>query len=156
MKMRVLTLKSLSLGSAALAPPSAQALVPAPPRRVVMRSSLAEPAMPTRTAPAAVGPPRLRRLRPSRPTRVKVLPQQDKYVIHGRDLQRQEVLLPFGVPKATSKITAATLKRLVGGGWRDQLLRQVDETWVFVDPEEVIDLGDETQIFRLGRLQILS
>jgi len=149
--MRAIALTSPSLDSPAL--PRGGALVPVS-RGRVMVAALTEPTMPARKAPSAVA--LVRPLKPSRPSRVEVLPQQDRYVVRGRDLQRQEVLLPFGLPKATSKVSAATLKRLVGGSRRDQLLRKSGESWVFVDNRQIIDLNDETQVFRVGRLQILS
>ena len=62
--------------------------------------------------------------------------------MRGKDLRRREVMLPFGLTTATTRITARTLINLVGGTRKDQLLKKVGDRWDFVPNREVIDLND--------------
>jgi hypothetical protein len=61
--------------------------------------------------------------------------------------------LPFGMDHYI--VNAATFKALAGREG-DTLLRQAGNRWEIVEDDEPIDLGDRTQIFRIGRVQIYS
>ena len=61
--------------------------------------------------------------------------------------------LPFGLDQYV--VNAATFKALAGRE-ADTLFRQAGERWEIVEDDEQIDLGDRTQLFRLGRVQIFS
>ena len=72
------------------------------------------------------------------------------------DVERAGTLtltLPMGMEH--SVVNAATFKALAGRK-RDTLLRQAGERWEIVEDDEQIDLGDRSQVFRIGRLQIYS
>jgi hypothetical protein len=69
------------------------------------------------------------------------------------DLSREEVRLPFGVPRY---VNAATLKTMVGARSLDQLFKKVGDAWEFVDNNVMIDLTDRTEQFRVGRVTIFS
>lgn len=99
---------------------------------------------------------RTRPLQPRRPAHLSALPQRDTYVIRGADLKRRDVMLPFGLPAATTRVRAGTLKRLVGAALGEQLLKKVGEAWIFVPKNEMVDLTDESVQYRLGTLSILS
>ena len=52
-------------------------------------------------------------------------------------------------------MNAATFKVLAG--WKgDTLLRQAGNRWEIVEDDEQIDLGDRTQLFKIGKVQIYS
>lgn len=61
--------------------------------------------------------------------------------------------LPFGMNHYL--VNAATFKALAGRDG-DTLFRQAGERWEIVEDDEQIDLGDRTQLFRMGRVQIYS
>jgi hypothetical protein len=90
------------------------------------------------------------------PRAVTSLPSQASYSIRGADLRGREVMLPFGLAAATTRITAGMLKRLAGADRGEQLLKKVGVAWLFVANHEPIDLTDESVEYRLGRLSILS
>lgn len=52
-------------------------------------------------------------------------------------------------------VNAATFKALAGRD-QDTLLRQAGERWKIVEDNEAIDLGDRSQVFKLGKVQIYS
>jgi len=61
--------------------------------------------------------------------------------------------LPFGMDHYL--VNAATFKALAGRE-EDTLLRRAGVRWEIVENDDLLDLGDRTQLFRLGRLQIFS
>jgi hypothetical protein len=61
--------------------------------------------------------------------------------------------LPFGMDHYL--VNAATFKALAGRE-EDTLLRRAGVRWEIVENDELIDLGDRTQLFRMGRVQIFS
>ncbi|MCI0721091.1 MAG: hypothetical protein L0338_19290 [Acidobacteria bacterium] len=64
--------------------------------------------------------------------------------------------LTLRVPFFLSRhITAAGLKALAGRP-SDTLLRQCNQRWEIVGDDELIDLADESQLFKLGPLQVYS
>ncbi|HLG56876.1 MAG TPA: hypothetical protein VI485_16175 [Vicinamibacterales bacterium] len=69
------------------------------------------------------------------------------------DFSRPDIGLPYGIPR---HINAATLKTIAGGRSVDRLLRKTGAGWVFVRDEEMVDLADGSQEYRLGRLTIFS
>lgn len=84
--------------------------------------------------------------------RLATLPQQRQFPMT-LDFSREEVRLPFGVPRF---INAATLRVIAGGRRFDQLLKKVDGAWEFVEDDTMIDLTNSAEQFRLGRLTIIS
>jgi len=107
-----------------------------------------------RTAPAIGLVPVVHRVRV--PRAVTSLPSQTTYSIRGADLQRREVMLPFGLTVSTTRIRAKILKKMAGADRGEQLLKKVGAAWLFVANHEPIDLTDESVEYRLGRLSILS
>jgi hypothetical protein len=61
--------------------------------------------------------------------------------------------LPFGMEHYP--VNAATFKALAGRK-QDTLLRQAGNRWEIVEDDEQIDLGDRTQLFKIGKVQIYS
>jgi hypothetical protein len=61
--------------------------------------------------------------------------------------------LPFGLEHYL--VNSATFKALAGRKG-DTLLRQAGDRWEIVEDDEQIDLGDRTQLFKIGRVQIYS
>ena len=61
--------------------------------------------------------------------------------------------LPLGMEHYL--VNAATFKALAGRK-EDTLLRQAGNRWEIVEDDEEIDLGDRTQLFKIGRLQVYS
>jgi hypothetical protein len=77
-------------------------------------------------------------------------------LFHTLDVERVGTItltLPFGLDHYV--VNAATFKALAGREG-DTLLRQTGDRWEIVEDDEPIDLGDRTQLFRLGRVQIYS
>lgn len=77
-------------------------------------------------------------------------------MLHTLDVERVGTItltLPFGMDHHV--VNAATFKALAGREG-DTLLRQAGERWEIVEDDEPIDLGDRTQLFKLGRVQIYS
>src|ERR671922_3068999 len=66
------------------------------------------------------------------PRAIAPLPQQQKYIIRGRDLRSKHILLPFGLPEDLIVVSAATLKKLVGAAFNEQLLKKDGDSWIFV------------------------
>jgi len=89
--------------------------------------------------------------RPPSLKRLSALPEERRFPMT-LDLSRQEVRLPFGVPRF---VNAATLKAIAGAPFA-QLLRKTGSAWAFVADHTRIDLTDSSQEFRLGRLTIFS
>jgi len=72
------------------------------------------------------------------------------------DIQRVGTItltLPFGL--GNYYVNAATFKALAGRQ-EDTLLRKAGRRWEIVEDDELIDLGDRTQLFKLGQIQIYS
>jgi hypothetical protein len=61
--------------------------------------------------------------------------------------------LPLGLEHYL--VNAATFKALAGRKG-DTLLRQAGDRWEIVEDDEQIDLGDRTQLFKIGKVQIYS
>lgn len=61
--------------------------------------------------------------------------------------------LPFAMDHYV--VNAATFKALAGRK-SDTLLRRAGKRWEVVEDDEPIDLGDRSQLFRLGKVQIYS
>ena len=61
--------------------------------------------------------------------------------------------LPFGMEHYL--VNAATFKALAGRKG-DTLLRRAGNRWEIVEDDEQIDLGDRTQLFKIGKVQIYS
>ena len=61
--------------------------------------------------------------------------------------------LPFGLPRY---INAATLKALVRARPRDLLFRKAAQGWEICSDSQVIDVQDNTAVFRIGKVEILS
>ena len=77
-------------------------------------------------------------------------------ILHSLDVERVGTItltLPCGMDYCG--VNAATFKALAGRKG-DTLLRQVGSRWEIVEDDEPIDLGDRTQLFKLGRVQIYS
>ena len=71
----------------------------------------------------------------------------------GHQAGRVTIDLPFGLPRY---INAATLKALVRARPRDLLFRKTAQGWEICPDSNVIDVQDNTAIFRIGKLEILS
>jgi hypothetical protein len=89
---------------------------------------------------------------PSMPRQLAMLPKPQRFPITV-DFSREEVRLPFGVPRF---VNTATLKRMAGGSRFDQLLKKVGTTWEFVADEVMVDLTNQREQYRVGRITILS
>ena len=113
-------------------------------------ASLALAATPATTGEVPALPTQ-RSQRPRSLKRVDELPEERRFPMT-LDLSRQEVRLPFGVPRF---VNAATLKAIAGAPFA-QLLRKTGSAWAFVADHTTIDLTDSSQEFRLGRLTIFS
>ena len=100
--------------------------------------------------------PRLTRRSSVAPAILRQLSDPPKFTIRGIDLRDKAITLPFGMDVKTRRITAKTLMKLAGGTRRHELLKQVGDGWIFVDPSAVIDLSDESVRYRLGVVEILS
>lgn len=77
-------------------------------------------------------------------------------LLHRLDVERVGTItltLPFGLDQYV--VNAATFKALAGREG-ETLLRQAGERWEIVEDDEPVNLGDRTQLFRLGRVQIYS
>jgi hypothetical protein len=112
---------------------SPAALVPRPPSKTVLPSSISV------TAPNVKYVPPLEKLR--------------RFPVASIDLSRADVGLPYGTPR---RVNAATLKVLAGGQKADSLMKKTQDGWVFVDDDAMIDLADNSLEFKLGRLTIFS
>ena len=94
-------------------------------------------------------------VRPSTPLvrRVPELKKPQRFPVAALDFSKKDVGLPYGAPR---RITARTLKELAGGGRTDRLLKHTPAGWEFVEDAVLVDLSDNTQQFKLGRLTIFS
>ena len=70
---------------------------------------------------------------------------------------RKTELITFALPFGSSKrhVNASTFKALAGHQG-DNLLRKAGHRWQIVADNEVIDLGDQSKVFKLGALEIYS
>ena len=100
-------------------------------------------------------PARIEHVRPRARTvaHVPPLPAQRRYPVASLDLSRPDVALPYGIGRY---VNAATLKAIAGGGLLDRLLKNTPAGWEFVPNHTRIDLQDNAQEFRLGKLTIFS
>ena len=85
--------------------------------------------------------------------RVPQLRKLERFPVASLDFSKEDVGLPYGVPR---RISARTLKELAGGGWTDQLLTKTPAGWEFVEDSAMVDLSDNKVQFKLGRLTIFS
>lgn len=92
-------------------------------------------------------------IRNRRIAHVPALDVPRRFPVSSIDLSRRAVGLPYGVPRY---VNAATLKAIAGGRRLDRLLKKTHLGWEFVPNETQIDLTDDSQEFRLGRLTIFS
>lgn len=106
--------------------------------------------LPTVALPGQLELPPLRRRTPAH---VPGLPAPRRFPVASMDLSRKDVALPYGVGR---HVNAATVKAIAGGRRSDRLLKKTPAGWEFVPNETLIDLTDNTQEFRLGRLTIFS
>ena len=88
-----------------------------------------------------------------RPTQVPALEKQKRFPVASVDFSKSDVGLPYGAPR---KISAAALKQLAGGGRTDQLLRSTRSGWEFVPDATLIDLTDNSAIYKVAGLTIFS
>ena len=75
---------------------------------------------------------------------------------HTLDVERVGTItltLPMGMEHYL--VNAATFKALAGRKG-DTLLRQAGNRWEIMEDDEQIDLGDRTQLFKIGKVQIYS
>ena len=98
------------------------------------------------------------RTRKSESARLQPLPKPGKYPVRLTDGPLSEfdteVTIPFGFPRF---ITVLTLKQLAGAEQNDSVFRQMATgTWEFVGEDDVIDLADRSQAYRIGRLTVYS
>ena len=93
------------------------------------------------------------RLHVPRPTHVPTLEKQKRFPVASIDFSKKDVGLPYGVPR---KVTAATLKQLAGGTLTDQLLKSTRSGWAFVPDSTLIDLTDNSAIYKVAGLTIFS
>lgn len=84
---------------------------------------------------------------------VSSLPSQKRFPVASLDLSRGDIALPYGIGRYVS---VSTLKAIAGGGRFDRLLKKTPAGWAFVEDAEQIDLTNNRQEFRLGRLTIFS
>jgi hypothetical protein len=93
------------------------------------------------------------RLHVPRPTHVPTLEKQKRFPVASIDFSKKDVGLPYGVPR---KVTAGTLKQLAGGSPADQLLKSTRSGWAFVPDSTLIDLTDNSAIYKVAGLTIFS
>ena len=66
---------------------------------------------------------------------------------------RVEMEVPFGMPRY---VNVRTLKAMLGASSWDPLFRKAGERWKICPDSYQVDLEDRNQVYRLGKLQILS
>ena len=84
---------------------------------------------------------------------VPVLAKPKRFPVASIDFSKKDVGLPYGVPR---RVTARTLKELAGGRRTDQLLKSTRSGWEFVPDSTMIDLSDNTVVFKVAGLTIFS
>lgn len=89
----------------------------------------------------------------ARPAPMPYLPPPRRFPVASEATNRPDVGLPYGISRF---VRASTLKRIAGGNAADQLLRRTPAGWAFVANDDVIDLTDVAQVFKLGKLAIFS
>ena len=88
-----------------------------------------------------------------KPSHVPTLPKQRRFPVAALDFSKQDVGLPYGAPR---KVTARTLKELAGGSRTDQLLKNTRSGWEFVPDSTLIDLSDNSVVYKVAGLTIFS
>jgi hypothetical protein len=88
-----------------------------------------------------------------KPTHVPALAKQKRFPVAAVDFSKKDVGLPYGVPR---KISARTLKELAGGSRADQLLKSTRSGWEFVPDSTLIDLSDNSVVYKVAGLTIFS
>ena len=61
--------------------------------------------------------------------------------------------LPFGMPRF---VNAQTLKAMLGASRSDRLFRKAGAGWIVCPDSFRIDVMDQREVFRLGKIQVLS